>query len=215
MTVPAYLAAVRASYDTVAEDYVRRVVPPDAMDPVSRGMLGALAELVRADGLGPIADVGCGPGRVTAYLAGLGVTTFGIDLSPRMIELARRAHPAVDYAVGSMAGLPLRDAGLGGLLAWYSTHHTPPALLPLVFAEFRRALAPGGRLLLGGHAGEAARLRPAQGYGHPVTYESYLIPADRQAELLAGAGFAVTARVEQPAEGRPGRSYVCLLARAV
>ncbi|MFJ3788100.1 class I SAM-dependent methyltransferase [Kitasatospora sp. NPDC090091] len=215
MTEPAHLAAVRASYDTVAEDYVRRVVPPEGMDPVSRGMLGAFVESVRADALGPVADVGCGPGRVTAYLVGLGVTASGIDLSPRMIELARRAYPGLDFTVGSMTGLPLPDAGLGGLLAWYSTHHTPPEQLPLVFAEFRRVLAPGGRLLLGGHTGEAAHLRPTRGYGRPVTYTSYIVPADRQAELLARAGFAVTARLEQPAEGRLERSYLCLLAQAV
>jgi hypothetical protein len=69
MAETGYLAAIRESYDTVAADYARLVAAPDAMDPVSRSMLAAFAELVGAAGLGPVADLGCGPGRVTAHLA--------------------------------------------------------------------------------------------------------------------------------------------------
>jgi hypothetical protein len=76
-----YLAAVRESYDTVAAACVRLVTAPDAMEPASRSMLAAFAELVRAPGLAPVADLGCGPGRVTACLAGLGLPAFGLDLS--------------------------------------------------------------------------------------------------------------------------------------
>lgn len=72
MAEPSFLTAVRESYDTVAADYVERVPPPAEMDPLSRAMLAGFAELVRTAGLGPVADLGCGPGRVTAHLAGLG-----------------------------------------------------------------------------------------------------------------------------------------------
>ncbi|MQS11631.1 class I SAM-dependent methyltransferase [Streptomyces kaniharaensis] len=212
MTEPSHLAAVRDSYDAVAADYVRLIIPPEEMDPVSRAMLAAFAELVR-DGGGPVADLGCGPGRVTAYLAGLGLAAFGVDVSGEMVALARRAYPELRFVQGSMAALDLADGTLGGVLAWYSVHHTPPASLPAVFAEFRRVLAPGGHLLLGGHAGDA-HLRPAEAYGHPVSFESHLLPAGRLADLLAQAGFTVTARLEQPRPERADRSYVCLLAYA-
>jgi SAM-dependent methyltransferase len=161
MAETGYLAAIRESYDTVAADYVRLVPKPDAMDPASRSMLTAFAELVRAAGLGPVADLGCGPGRVTAHLAGLGLPAFGIDLSPKMIMMARRAYPELRYAVGSMTALGLGDGALGGILAWYSTYHTPPEQLPVLFAEFHRTLAPGGHLLLGTYTGDGEQLRPA------------------------------------------------------
>ncbi|MEU9043878.1 MULTISPECIES: class I SAM-dependent methyltransferase [unclassified Kitasatospora] len=207
----AHLAAVRESYDTVAADYVRLVVPPEGMDPVSRAMLAAFAELVRASGGGEVADLGCGPGRVTAYLYGLGLSAFGVDVSGEMVALARRAYPELRFRQGTMTALDLPDGALGGILAWYSVHHTPPELLPALFAEFHRALAPGGHLLLGGHIGDA-RLHPATGYGHPVSYTSHLVPADRLVDLLAGAGFTVTTRLEQPCPGHPERGYVSLLA---
>ncbi|MFD4664838.1 MULTISPECIES: class I SAM-dependent methyltransferase [Streptomyces] len=46
-----------------------------------------------------------------------------------------------------MTDLDLADGSLGGIIAWYSIVHTPPELLPVVFAEFHRVLAPGGHLL--------------------------------------------------------------------
>ncbi|MFJ9033788.1 class I SAM-dependent methyltransferase [Streptomyces sp. NPDC102274] len=203
MTEPSYLAAVRESYDTVAADYAELVKTPAELDPLSRAMLAAFAEVVRAAGRGPVADLGCGPGKVTAHLAELGVSAFGIDLSPKMIELARRAYPSVNFSVGSMTALAIGDGELGGVLAYYSAHHTPPDSLPVVFAEIHRTLAPGGHLMLAGYVGDDEHVRPTRAYGgHPVSYESHLLPPDRIAGLLDRAGLAVTARlVEEPGEG--------------
>ncbi|MFF3967935.1 class I SAM-dependent methyltransferase [Streptomyces griseorubiginosus] len=177
VTEPSYLAAVRESYDTVAADYAELVKPPSELDPLSRAMLAAFVEVVQTANLGPVADLGCGPGIVTAHLADLGVSALGIDLSPKMIELARQAHPNLSFQVGSMTALPLPDNELGGILAFYSTHHTPPEVLPDVFAEFQRTLAPGGHLMIAGHVGDDIRLHPTQAYGgHPVSYTSHLLP---------------------------------------
>ncbi|MFD9003276.1 class I SAM-dependent methyltransferase [Streptomyces sp. NPDC059582] len=214
MTEPLYLTAVRESYDTVAASYAELVKTPAELDPLSRAMLSAFAEAVRAADRGPVADLGCGPGKVTAYLAGLGVPAFGVDLSPRMIELARQTCPSLHFTVGSMTALAIRDGELGGILAYYSTHHTPPELLPVVFAEFRRTLAPGGVLMMAGHVGDDACLRPTRAYGgHPVSYESHLQPPDRIVALLGQAGLDVTSQLlEEPAEGAR-RTIATFLAR--
>ncbi|MBK6019073.1 class I SAM-dependent methyltransferase [Streptomyces sp. MBT53] len=208
MTEPSYLAAIRESYDTVAADYVQLVKNPRELDPLSRAMLAAFAETVRSAGLGPVADLGCGPGKVTAYLAELGVPVFGIDLSPRMIELARLAYPDLTFAVGSMTAQAIGDGELGGVLAYFSTHHTPPEQLPIVFGEFHRTLAPGGHLMLAGHVGEGELRRPTQAYGgHPVSYESHLLPPERIAGLLERAGFLITARLIQEPTAGSKRTY--------
>src|ERR1035441_8466052 len=88
----------------------------------------------------PGADLGCGTGRITAHRDSLGVEAFGIDLSPAMVNLARLTHPDLRFNVGSITDLDLSDAAVGGVLAWYSTIHTPPQDLPSVFAEFSRVL---------------------------------------------------------------------------
>jgi SAM-dependent methyltransferase len=217
MTEASCLAAVRESYDTVAAAYAELVKSPAELDPLSRALLAAFAETVRPAGLGPVADLGCGPGFVTAHLAELGVPVFGVDLSPRMAELARRAHPELTFSVGSLTALAIADGALGGILAYYSTHHTPPELLPRVYAEFHRTLAPGGRLMLAGPVGDGERVRPDRAYGgHPVSYESHLLPMDHLAELLGRAGLVVTARmVQEPDEGAKRRIATLLAHKPV
>jgi SAM-dependent methyltransferase len=208
VTEPSYLTTTRSSYDTVAEDYAELVQTLFAKEPLGRAMLAAFAELVQAGG-GPVADLGCGPGQVTAHLNALGVPAFGIDLSPNMVAVARRTYPGLRFEVGSMTSLDLTDGELGGIVAWWSILHTPPEVLPVVFAEFHRTLVPGGHLLVGFHAGDEHR-RPERAYGHPVSYDTYLLPPDLIAELLGLAGLAVTARLLS--EGRKW-PQACLLAR--
>ncbi len=213
MTELAYLAAIRESYDTVADAYVSLVKDLSILDSLSKAMLSAFAELVRKADRGPVADLGCGPGVVTAYVAAMGVPIFGIDLSPRMVGLAQQAYPHLRFAEGSMNALEIGDGEAGGILAFYSTHHTPAEHLPVVFSEFYRTLAPGGHLLLGTHLGDGEQLRPAQAYGgHPVSYESHLLPEERIAGLLGNAGLTITTRLlHEPGENSKRRQG-CFLA---
>src|SRR5579862_724639 len=80
---PDFLRDTRASYDAVAVRYAEWLRDELAAKPFDRAILAAFAELVLAAGPGPVADIGCGAGRVTAHLKGLGLTAFGIDLPRR------------------------------------------------------------------------------------------------------------------------------------
>ncbi|MGA4837830.1 methyltransferase domain-containing protein [Streptomyces sp. G45] len=214
MTEHAYLAAIRESYDTIAVDYAQQVTKPAELDPVSRALLAAFAEVVAEAGRGPVVDVGCGPGHVTAHLAALGVPVSGVDLSPKMVEQARRAYPHLDFAVGTNTALDAADATLGGVLAYYSTHHTPPDHLPAVFREFHRVLAPGGWLMVAGYVGDGGQRRPTRAYGgHEVSYVSFRHPPSRVADLIGDAGLTVTARLEEGAEPGARRWTATFLAR--
>ncbi|MFG2987886.1 class I SAM-dependent DNA methyltransferase [Streptomyces sp. NPDC048257] len=213
MTETSYLSSVRASYDAVAVDYARLLSAELATRPLDRAMLAAFAEYVRADDGGrAVADLGCGPGRVTAHLDGLGVRAFGVDLSPAMVAVARRTYPGLRFEVGSMAALDVADGVLGGVLAWYSTVHTPPSELPAVFAEFARVLAPGGHLLIAFKAGDD-RIRLDHAYGHPVDLDVYRTPPRLIAELLAGAGLTEVARLVREADADEKSPQGFLLAR--
>jgi SAM-dependent methyltransferase len=215
MTEPDFLRDTRASYSAVAEGYAERFRDELAAKPLDRAMLGAFAEQVLARG-GPVADIGCGTGRVTAYLDGLGLPVSGIDLSPGMIEVARRVHPGLRFEVGSMLALDLPDGALGGVLAWYSVIHVPDERLPEAFAEFARVLAPGGLLLVGFQAGDST-LHLTEALGQPVTLDFRRRRPERVAELLTGAGLEVRARlVREPDDDGdfPEREpQACLLAR--
>ncbi len=163
------------------------------------------ADMVRAQGGGTVADVGCGPGRITAHLRQLGVDAFGIDLSSGMIEVARRDHPGIRFALGSMTDLALADASMTGLVAWYSLIHVPDDEISPVLAHFRRVLRPGGPLLLSFHVGDESQLK-TQGYGgHPMKVYVHRRRHDQMTAWLNDAGFAVeTCRTLTSAESRLG-----------
>ena len=57
-------------------------------------------------------DVACGSGKLTAQLAKVarGGRVVGLDFSPRMLEIARRAHPEIDFLEGDALNLPFEDA---------------------------------------------------------------------------------------------------------
>ncbi len=125
MSEPEFERATRASYDTVAADYAALFHGELAAQPLDRALLAGFAELVRAAGGAPVADIGCGPGRVTAHLNDIGSPAFGIDLSPQMVAQARQAYPNLRFETGSMLTLDLPDRCLGGIVAWYSIIHVP------------------------------------------------------------------------------------------
>ncbi|TKG71774.1 class I SAM-dependent DNA methyltransferase [Prauserella endophytica] len=212
MTEPSYLDETRIFYDTLAVDYAAMFKDELAAKPFLRAMLGAFAELVLAGGGGRVADVGCGPGLITAHLHGLGLDVFGLDLSPEMVAVARAENPGLRYDVGSMTALDLADGSLSGIVAMYSLIHTPLERLPSVFAEFRRVLAPGGQLLLAFQVGDDVRLleRPL---GHPVSLGFQRLRPERLAELLGEAGFEVRARFLREPDDDEKSPHAHLLAR--
>jgi SAM-dependent methyltransferase len=195
MIADGWLDDTRISYDTVAEAYSHFV--RDALDgqPYLLVALSLFAERVQARGGGPVADVGCGPGHVTAHMQGQGLDVFGIDLSPGMIEVARRSNPGLRFEVGSMTDLDLADASVAGLLAFWSLIHIPDEAVPVVLKEFRRVVRPGGLVLIGFHAGEGSRLK-TEGYGgHPMNVYVHRRTPARVSEWLREAGFTVEAEL--------------------
>ncbi|GAA2560721.1 MULTISPECIES: class I SAM-dependent DNA methyltransferase [Streptomyces] len=198
-----HVVATRVFYDAIAEDYAARFDGLHTAQPLDRAVLIGFAELVGKGGR--VADLGCGPGRMTAYLASLGLSVFGLDLSAAMLAIARRENPDLRFEQGSMLDLDLPDGSLAGVVSWYSTVHTPHDELPALFTEFRRVLAPGGRLLLAFQAGDEPR-RLERPFGHPVTADFLRRRPERIAALLEAAGFTVELRSVRAADEKLGES---------
>lgn len=197
MTDSDFLTSTRVFYDTIAEDYAERFRDVLTVSPIDRAMLDAFAELV---GKGAsVADLGCGPGRVTGYLDSLGLSVFGLDLSASMLAIARRENPGLRFEQGSMLDLAVADGSLAGVVSWYSSIHTPVDELPRLFAEFLRVLAPGGHLLMGFQAGDEPK-RHDKPFGHDVVLDFLRRQPEAVGELLEAAGFALVSRtVREPA----------------
>jgi ubiquinone/menaquinone biosynthesis C-methylase UbiE len=195
-----FLKATRDSYDSTVIEYTEMVADLLEARPLDRALLTSFAELVRAGGNGPVADVGCGPGRVTVFLQHLGLDAFGIDLSPGMIAQARRTYPNLRFDVGSMLALDLPDAFLGGLLAYYSIIHIPWERRPEVFAEFHRVLAPGGQLMLAFQVGSGVK-HLDEVFDKPIFLDWYRQQPEEVAQLLRDAGFELWATTVRESDG--------------
>ena len=145
----------QTSYDNVAAEYAEKF--KDEMDhkPFDRDCLDRLAREV--GNLGPICDLGCGPGQIARYLHRQGVETLGVDLSPRMIEEAQRLNPKIHFHQGDMLSLPDEDNAWGGIAAFYCIIHIPREQIVDALREMKRVLKPGGVLLLTFHIGEESK----------------------------------------------------------
>jgi 2-polyprenyl-3-methyl-5-hydroxy-6-metoxy-1,4-benzoquinol methylase len=83
-TVASAAADCQASYDRVADEYMRRIFDELQHKPFDRELLDQFSSRVRESG--PVCDLGCGPGHVTKYLHEHGVDVSGMDLSPAMVD---------------------------------------------------------------------------------------------------------------------------------
>src|SRR5262245_39533310 len=93
---------------------------------------------------GRILDAGSGPGHWSDVLSAGGPRgVVGIDASPRFALSARQRFPHVGFVVGDLGALPVASGSVGGILAWFSIIHTPPAVVPSILGEFARVLVPG------------------------------------------------------------------------
>jgi ubiquinone/menaquinone biosynthesis C-methylase UbiE len=132
--------AVRRSWDELAETYARQR-DPDGSD---AALVDELVAAVGADAT--VLDVGCGDGART--LANLPTGSVGLDVSRRSLELARETVPDARLVQGEMSRLPVADDSVDAITAYHAVFHVPRADHPEVYAEFARALRPGGTVLL-------------------------------------------------------------------
>jgi len=146
------IGEVQASYDRVAEEYVRHLADELRHKPFDRELLERFAKTVRD--AGPVCDLGCGPGHVARFLKEHGVTVCGMDLSPAMVEQARKLNPGMEIRVGDMRALDVPDESWAGIAAFYAIVNLPPDEVRQALREMWRVLRPGGRLLMSFHIGD-------------------------------------------------------------
>lgn len=209
---PADLDAVRESYDQVADNYVHLLQTTGMGDirryPWLKASMDAFADTVGDSG--PVLDVGCGPGQVTAYLAERGLDVSGVDLSPAMIDNARRLHPQCRFSVSSATDLELADGSLGGVLGWWSLFNLPREVLPQVLGLFARALKPGGHFLTATHVGEGDVVR-TEAYGRQgVRWTTHKWRPEEFVAVIERAGLRPVAELRLPGDEQTGPGMVVM-----
>ena len=176
------------SYDRVAERYAEQFFTELDRKPFDRDLLDRYAETIR--GHGKVCDLGCGPGHVARYLQARGVEVLGVDISPRVVEVARQLTPGIRFDQGDMRALDLLDSSLAGVVAFYSIIHLARSVVPRALDEMMRVLRPGGVALISVHGGEG-ELHADEFLGQTVSIDASLFQPAEMKTLLEGAGFRV------------------------
>ena len=105
-----------------------------------------LLDAVRLRPAARLLDVATGPGALAAAAASRGARPVGTDLSPQMIELARRLHPAIDFREADVEHLPFSDHAFDVVVCAFGLGHFPQP--EAAVAECVRTLLPGGHIAL-------------------------------------------------------------------
>lgn len=190
--------SIRESYDELANEYALRIYDELQQKPFDRELLDRYASIVK--GRGEVCDMGCGPGHVTRYLREGGIDAFGLDLSPRMLEQARRLNPDIKFLEGNMLSLSFSEKSVAGIVAFYSICNLPEDSLSRVFSEMQQVLKPGGLILLAFHIGNEIIHRDEM-WGRKVSIDFFLFQTSTIQSLLKNAGFSIIESFEREPYG--------------
>ncbi len=191
---PKKLADFQFSYDLLAEEYAARIYDELKGKPLDRERLDRFA--ARLQGGGKVCDLGCGPGHVARYLHDRGVDVFGLDLSPKMVEQARKLNPGIEFRQGNMLVLDVADAVWAGALAFYSIIHIPRVEVPRVLLEIRRVLKPAGLLFLAFHLGKEV-VHEQELWGKKVSLDYEFFEKTEVERYLLDAGYTIEESLER------------------
>ena len=181
-------------FDRLAELYQHKYMDLDLYDE-------SYARLIRPLPQGAqVLDAACGPGTVACRLMSWrpDLQLLGVDLAPRMVELARAAVPTARFEVGDCRQLPGEDAVWDAIVCAFGLPYLTPPEARAFVARAARLLRPGGLLYLstqGGRPEDSGPQRSSRGdivhvYFHPLDGPSGL------AAWLEAAGLAL--QVHEP-----------------
>jgi ubiquinone/menaquinone biosynthesis C-methylase UbiE len=199
---PPFVSTTRNVYDFSADQYIKAVgtvVSPASESALDRAVLNDFADELTTREL-PVLDLGCGPGRIAAFLHHRGLNVRGFDLSTQMIAAARSAHRHIPFEIAPLTNLPVEAHSASGAVLWYSIIHTPLAELPDVWAELNRVLQPNGPVLIGFQAGQNEEVQRENAYGSSTTLTWYRHSINDVTDSLDRANFTVTAKIWRKAE---------------
>jgi SAM-dependent methyltransferase len=131
-------------------------------------------------------DIGCGcSGRFIDLLRSHGFEVEGLDLSPRMLELARRRHPGVTFHAGDICDWQL-PRQYDFITAWDSIWHVRLAMQEPLMRKIMTGLAPDGVLIFSMGGLDQPGEKTDSAMGVPMYYSTLGIP--RMLEVIAASG---------------------------
>lgn len=176
-------------YGPTADSYSsmmnREIQSPVYFETLSR-LHGKLAQVP-----GPLVDISCGSGHMLSLYAEKfndKRNLIGVDLTPRMVELANeRLGSAGEARVGDMRRVyDMSNGSVAALLNFFAIHHLTKTDLSAAVGEWHRLLRSGGQLVMAAWEGNGEI-----DYGDDSEMIAFRYPASELKQLLNENGFAV------------------------
>jgi ubiquinone/menaquinone biosynthesis C-methylase UbiE len=176
-------------YDSVAARYADKFFHELENKHMDRVLLQSFAS--ENAGKGRMIDLGCGPGQTTAFLSRFGVIDIlGMDISPIMIEQARKLNPRLKFETGNMLQLNYSDDEFGSAVAFYAIVHFDEKQLTIALNEIKRVIKSNSQFLFSFHVGNEV-MHHDTFLDHPVNIDFYFWETNKIIEIAKESGFQV------------------------
>lgn len=187
-------------YNKTAEEYAKSVIGNEDIVELQK-----LRSLLKSSDT--VLDVGCAAGRDTRILKDMGLQSTGSDLAEKLLDIAKKSNPDIEFCIADMHSLPFPDESFNAVWASAVLHHTSKTEMPGVLKEFWRVLALQGVLYIHTKAG-SGRLQTSEKSVQGEKREFELITAEQLNDMLRGIGYEKMSLEEKPSKSRPGLLWI-------
>ena len=143
---------IKNAYNRVAKAYADMCFYELYDKPLDKKLYDLFFERVINKGIA--LEIGCGPGEIANYLKMKGLNIIGIDISDKMIEIAKQLNPFIDFRVGDVFNLKFNNKSVAGVVAPYLIVNFKLDDVPKALSEIHRVLIDKGQLLISFHSGQ-------------------------------------------------------------
>ena len=180
-------------YDTISALYANKFnKPTDNID----DFLKLIVEK------GKILDAGCGTGVDVAYMASKGFEVTGVDLSEKMLNIARENNPNTNFIKGDIRQLNFEPNTYDGIIASFSLIHVPKKDIDTTVENFYEFLKPNGIIYIGLQEGESQELLITEPLKPDEKIFLNIISTDEIKGMLTKAGFTILEEYSRPSENK-------------
>jgi ubiquinone/menaquinone biosynthesis C-methylase UbiE len=208
------LKDIQNCYDITAENYAGKFYNELSYKHFDRMLLKAFA--IENGSQGKMIDLGCGPGQTTIFLSTCGVQDItGTDLSPAMIQWAKKKNPCLKFEVADMTQLQYSNESFSSAIAFYSIVNFDDTMLTNAMKEVHRVLKPGGEFLLAYHVGSGT-VHLDNYLAKTVRIDFHFFETKKVVALLRQHGFEIIDSIEREPyqeEHQTKRAYVWIKKR--